>query len=131
MRTAKEIIEAHYAASAAKDLDGMVADFAAQVEWTEMAGFPYAGTYVGPESVKENVFLRLGAEWDSYDATPEQLVADEEAGVVVGLGWYTGVHGGTGRAMRARFAHFWTLADGEIVRFEQVTDSHVVREAMR
>ena len=33
-----------------------------EVEWTEAAGFPYAGTYRGSAEVVRNVFVRLATE---------------------------------------------------------------------
>ncbi|MEU1272291.1 nuclear transport factor 2 family protein [Streptomyces sp. NPDC005799] len=126
--TPLQIIEDHYAASARGDLDGMVAPFAPDVEWTEMAGFPYAGTYHGPAAVREAVFERLGVDWAGYEAVPEQLVDDGES--VVAFGTYSGTYRATGKAMRARFVHHWTVRDGRVVRFEQFTDTHLVRAAM-
>lgn len=126
--TPRQIIEAHYAASARGDLDGMMAAFAPDVEWTEMAGFPYAGTYRGVDAIREGVFARIGAEWTDYQAVPEQLVDDGDA--VVAFGFYAGTFTATGKAMRVRFVHLWTVADGAVVRFEQFTDTHLVRQAM-
>ena len=128
MSTPTEIIQAHYAASARKDLDGMLAPFAPDIEWTEMAGFPYAGTYRGVDDIRDNVFMRLGSEWTGYNATPEEILADGDH--VVAFGRYTGTYNATGKPMRARFVHHWTLRDGKVIRFEQFTDTHLVREAM-
>ncbi len=124
-----ETIKDHYAASARGDLPGMLACFAPDIAWTEMAGFPYAGTYIGPDEVRRNVFERLGVEWDSYDATPTELI-DGGDGRVVALGEYSGVYKETGKAFKARFTHVWRLRDGKAYQFEQMTDTHVVREAM-
>jgi len=126
--TPLEIIEAHYAASARGDLDGMVAPFADGIVWTEMDGFPYAGTYRGVEAVRTQVFMRLGAEWLDYQAEPEQLFADGEH--VLAIGVYSGTYKATGKAMRARFVHHWTVHNGQVASFEQFTDTHLVREAM-
>jgi uncharacterized protein len=51
-----QIIKDHYAASARGDLEGMLAPLAEDAEWTEMAGFPYAGTYIGPAAVRFELF---------------------------------------------------------------------------
>jgi ketosteroid isomerase-like protein len=123
------IIKDHYAASARGDLDGMVAPFAPDVEWTEMAGFPYAGTYRGAEAIRRHVFGRLGKDWTGYQAVPEELVGAGEH--VIAFGTYSGTFTATGKHMRARFVHHWTVRDGQVVRFEQFTDTHLVREAMR
>ncbi|MFI6603310.1 hypothetical protein ACIBHX_44345 [Nonomuraea sp. NPDC050536] len=41
-----------------------------------------------------------------------------------------GTYRATGRYMRARFAHVWHLEDGVARRFEQFTDTALVREAL-
>ena len=123
-----DILKAHYAASARKDIAGMLAPFDPHVEWTEMAGFPYAGTYHGPEGVKENVFFRIGAEWDGYDALPDAFIDGGDTVAVTGL--YQGTYKATGKFMQARFVHVWTFQDGRAVKFEQFTDTLKVREAM-
>ena len=128
MTSPLQIIQDHYAASARGDLDGMLAPLAQDVEWTEMAGFPYAGTYKGPAAVADGVFRRIGEEWTDYRADPEQFVTDGTD--VVAFGVYSGTYTATGRFMRARFVHHWTLRDGKVVRFEQYTDTHLVRQAM-
>ena len=38
-------------------------------------------------------------------------------------GRYSGAYKATGRKIDAQFAHFWTLADGEVTRFQQYTDT--------
>ena len=128
MSTPTQIIQDHYAASARKDLDGMVAPFAPDIEWTEMDGFPYAGTYRGVDAVREQVFTRLGKEWTDYHAIPEQLVESGEH--VIAFGTYSGTYNATGKPMRSRFVHHWTVRDGQVVHFEQFTDTHVIRQAM-
>ena len=128
MTTPLQIIKDHYAASARGDLEGMTAPFAADISWTEMAGFPYAGTFIGPEAVKAGVFQRIGAEWSDYQAIPETYVAS--GGNVVAIGHYSGTYKASGKSMRVRFVHHWTLAGAKVVRFEQFTDTHLFRMAM-
>lgn len=41
-----------------RDLDDIVAPFGDGIRWTAAAGFPYEGTYVGPQVIAENVFGR-------------------------------------------------------------------------
>ncbi|WP_067185026.1 nuclear transport factor 2 family protein [Microtetraspora niveoalba] len=128
MATPLEIVEAHYAASARGDLDGMLASFAPDVEWTEMAGFPLAGTYVGPDAIRAGVFGALKADWPDFAAEPYELVAAD--GKVIAFGEYSGTYAPTGRAMRVKFVHYWQVRDERVVRFEQFTDTHLVRAAM-
>ena len=88
MPTSLEIIKAHYAGSDAKDLAAMLAPLTPTTRWTEMAGFPCAGTFVGPEAVVENVFMALGAAWDGYSLKIDRLI--DGGDTIVGVGTYTG-----------------------------------------
>ena len=124
-----DVIRAHYAASDRGDLAGMLAPLAADAEWTEMAGFPYAGTYVGPDAVRDKVFARIGAEWEGYAATVEEVLGAGD-GVVLGIGTYSGTFRATGKSMSARFVHVWRLRDGLVRRFEQFTDTELVNAAI-
>ncbi len=128
MKTNRQIIADHYAASDRRDLDGMFADVAEDVQWTEMAGFPCAGTFVGREAVVANVFAVLGREWDGFGFRLERLVDGGET--VVGIGEYSGTHRATGKSMRARVVHVWQLEGGKVTRFEQFCDTRLVAQAM-
>ena len=128
MRTPHQIVADHYAASGRQDLDGMFADVADDVQWTEMAGFPCAGTHVGPAQVVEKVFKVLGAEWEGYRFVLERLV--DGGDTVVGIGDYHGRHRATGKAMHARVTHVWEVRDGKVRRFEQFTDTLLVAQSM-
>lgn len=129
MRSNHQIIQEHYAASDRKDVAAMMADVAEDVRWTEAAGFPCAGTHIGPAQVIENVFKVLGSEWEGYQFKLEALF---DAGAVqVGIGTYSGTYRQTGKAMQARVAHVWRLEGGKVRAFEQFTDTLLVAQAMR
>ena len=122
-----DAIKAHYAGSDAKDLAAMMAPLTSGTAWTEMAGFPYAGTYVGPDAIIEGVFKRIGEEWDGYALKLEKLV--DGGTTIVGIGTYSGVHKKTGKAMSARVVHVWEMEDGKALSFEQFTDTKLVAAA--
>ena len=128
MRTNADIINDHYAASSRGDIAGMMADIDPGVRWTEMAGFPYAGTWIGPEKIVERVFSRLAAEWIDYRFTLERLL--ESGHSVVAIGTYAGTYKQTGKSMRARVTHVWRLERGKVISFEQFTDTLLVARAM-
>ncbi|MDR2998299.1 MAG: nuclear transport factor 2 family protein [Microbacterium sp.] len=123
-----DIIRAHYAASDRGDLDGMLAPFADDIRWTEAAGFPYAGTYVGPDAVAAGVFGRIQDEWDDYTVAIDEVV--DGGDVVVGIGTYSGTYKQTGRFFAARVAHVWRLRDGKVHAFEQFCDTELVGRAL-
>jgi uncharacterized protein len=122
------IVRDHYAASARGDIQAMMADVSPQARWTEMRGFPCAGTWTGPQAVIDNVFAVLGSQWDGYRFELERLV--DGGDTVVGIGSYHGTFLATGKAMQARVAHVWQLQGGRVVAFEQFTDTLLVRAAM-
>jgi ketosteroid isomerase-like protein len=122
-----EVVRRQYLASAAGDLEALRATLAPDVEWTEMAGFPLAGTYRTPEGVTANVMEKLGAEWDGWTAHDDTYVAEGENVVV--LARYTARHRTTGKSLAVRVAHHFVVRGGLIVRFEQFVDTARVRDA--
>jgi len=98
------------------------------VEWTEMAGFPLAGTYRTPEGVTANVMERLAADWDGWTAHDDTYVVDGENVVV--LARYTAANKATGKALNVRVAHHFVVRGDKIVRFEQFVDTAKVLAAM-
>ena len=129
MTTSKETIQGLYDALARGDIEGALGALAPDVKWIEAEGFPYGGTYVGPQAVLNNVFARLGAEWSSFSAVPRELVAEGET--VVALGTYSGTYKATGKKITVPFAHVWKLQRGQVVAFHQHTDTAVVQRALK
>ena len=127
-RSNLQIISDHYAASARGDIAAMLADVAPDARWTEMAGFPCAGTYTGPAEVIANVFKVLGSEWEGYRIELERLVDGGDR--IVAIGTYAGAFRATGKSMRSRAVHVWQLAQGRITNFEQFCDTLLVAQAM-
>lgn len=122
-----DVVRRQYLASAAGDLDALRATLAPDVQWTEMAGFPLAGTYATPEGVTSNVMERLAQDWDDWAAHDDTYVVDGEDVVV--LARYTATHKTTGKSLNVRVAHHFIVRGGLIVRFEQFVDTAGVRDA--
>ena len=123
-----DVVRRQYLASAAGDLQALRATLAPDVEWTEMAGFPLAGTYRTPAGVTAGVMERLGNDWDSWTAHDDTYVVDGENVVV--LARYTASNKATGKPINVRVAHHFVVRGGHIVRFEQFVDTAKVLEAM-
>ena len=123
-----DIVNKMYQGLATGDIPGALNTMDPEIEWIEAEGFPYAGTYRGPQAVLDGVFARLGGEWEGFAAVPELIVSD--GGQVVARGWYSGTYKATGRSFKARFVHWFEVAGDRIVRFEQLTDTVKVREAL-
>ncbi|MGG3653748.1 nuclear transport factor 2 family protein [Bacillus pseudomycoides] len=130
-KTNLEIIRSTYEGPSSSNAKYLVEALSEKVEWTEAAGFPYGGTYIGVEAVMENVFSRLGLEWNDYKASVNTYHEVKGKDVIIAEGVYSGVYKETGKAFEAEFVHVWQLENGKIVKFKQYVDSHVVREAMK
>jgi ketosteroid isomerase-like protein len=121
------VVRQQYLASATGDLTALRATLAPDVEWTEMAGFPLAGTYRTPDGVTSGVMEKLAQDWDGWTAHDDTYVVDGEDIVV--LARYTATHKATGKPLNVRVAHHFTVRGGLIVRFEQFVDTALVRDA--
>jgi ketosteroid isomerase-like protein len=124
-----DIIRGAYDALAQGDVPAILARCDPAIEWTEAEGFPYAGTYIGPDAVLNGVIMRLGSEWTPFQVTPTEFIDGGDQ--VVALGRYAGTYNETGKSFDAAFAHVWTLRDGKVVRFRQYVDSALVQEALQ
>ena len=123
-----DVVRRQYLASANGDLEALRATLADDVEWTEMAGFPLAGTYRTPTGVTSAVMEQLAAAWDNWIAHDDTYVIDGENVVV--LARYTATNKATGKNIDVRVAHHFIVRGGRIVRFEQFVDTAKVHAAM-
>lgn len=124
-----DTVRSAYDAFARGDVPAFLGMLDPDIDWTDADGFPYAGTYHGPDAVLQNVIMKLGTEWEGYSAVPDDFVAEGDR--VVALGHYSGKYKATGRSFRTHFAHVWTLRDGKAVKFQQYTDTAKVQEALQ
>lgn len=111
------------------NIPAVLALFDPDIRWTSAEGFPYGGTYTGPNEISEQVFMKLGTEWDGFSVKADEFLDAGERVVV--LGKYSGTYKATGKSFEADFAHVWTLHDGKAVRFIQYTDTALVQEALQ
>ena len=125
------IVRSIYEAIGKGDVPTVLGAFTADAEWREADNFVYAGgnPYVGAEAILHGVFLRLATEWDGFAAHPAQFL--DAGDTVVVTGRYAGAYKATGKSIDAQFAHFWTLADGKVARFQQYTDTLQVAQAVQ
>ncbi len=116
-----DVVRGVYQAFAVGDIPSVLAALSPDVRWTEAEGGPYGGVSVGPGAVLENVFMKIGAEWDGFAAVPGEFVVD--GSTVVALGEYSGTYKTTGKSFKAPFAHVWKFDGGKAASFHQYTDT--------
>ena len=103
MKTNLETIQGIYEGDAEQIAKNLQSALAPRFEWTEAAGFPYAGTYHSMEEVGKNVFARLATEWDGYRAEVDKFYDAGDTIIVTGryLGNLQEVRGRDGRRVCA------------------------------
>lgn len=126
-----ETVRSLYAAFAKGDVPTVLGAMAPDIEWREADNFIYAdgNPYVGPEAILQGIFLRIASEWNGFAVNPEQFL--DAGDTVIATGRYTGTHKATGVAINSQFAHFWTLRDGKVIRFQQYADTLQVARAAK
>jgi len=72
--TPLDAVRSGYAAFARGDVPAVLGLLDPRVEGTEAAGFPYPGTFVGPEAVLHGVFMKLGTEWEGWSAVLQPFI---------------------------------------------------------
>jgi ketosteroid isomerase-like protein len=126
-----QIMKGGYEAFGRGDVPSVLAIFDPNIEWREAEGNPYkpdGKPWIGVDAVVQNLFMRLGSEWDDFTVTP---VAFHDAGdTVVAECRYTGVHKGTGKSIAAQACHVWKFSDGKVTSFQQYVDTGQMQDAM-
>ena len=121
---------AMYEAFARGDVPSVLSALDPQIEWNEAENFIYAdkNPYIGPQAVLEGVFMRIGGEWATFSAVPEEIMGSGET--VIARGRYRGTYKATGARVDAQFVHVFKFRDGKIARFQQYTDTAQFRDAV-
>ena len=121
-----------YAAFGRGDIPAVLAGLDEEAAWREAEGNPYQPSgeaWVGPQAVLENLFVRLGAEWQDFTGHPRDF---HEAGdTVVVEGRYTGTFLATGAGLDAQVCHVWKLRDGKVTSFQQYVDTAQMQSVMK
>ena len=128
MTTHLDVIRGTYEGMSEENGKHLRAALAPDATWTEAAGFPYAGTYTGPDEIFDRVFRRLATEWVGYKAEVHTYLADGDR--VAAFGIYSGTYNATGKSMTAPFAHLYQIKDGKVIRMTQYVDTVLVTRAL-
>lgn len=124
-----DAVRRSYEAFARGDMDAVVADMDAEIEWHQAQGLPHGGLHRGLDEVRRAIFEPLGEEWwDEFAADPEDFL--DADGEIVVLGRYRGRAKGTGKRLDVPFVHVWSFRDGRAWRFRQFLDTAGWNEAL-
>ena len=120
-----------YTAFGRGDIPAVLAGFDTAIEWRQAESNPYfpeATMWVGPQAVLDNLFMRLGSEWDGFTVTVGSL---HDAGEqVVMEGRYTGVYKASGKHLDAQVCHVLRFRGGKLTSFQQYLDTAQMQAVM-
>jgi ketosteroid isomerase-like protein len=120
-------IVAAYEALNRRDCDATVAVLAEDVVWRESPELPDAGEIRGRTAVREFLDRYLDS-WDEFEQRVEDTsVAGERVAIFLHM---TGIGHGSGVQVNTRYAHVWTVRDGEGIRIDAYRDPDDARRAL-
>ena len=101
------------------------------IHWYQAENNPYQPSgeaWVGPDAVLNNLFTRIGAEWDGFTVHPRAFHGAGDTVVVEGR--YTGTYKATGKRLDAQMCHVWDVKDGKVTRFQQYVDTAKLHDVL-
>ena len=113
------------------DIPSVLGAMSPEIRWYEAESNPYmlsGKPWIGPDAVLNNLFIKLGAEWDGFAVHPK---AFHDAGnSVIVEARYSGTYKATGKSMDAQVCHVWDVKDGKVIRFQQYVDTAKLQNVM-
>ncbi|MFN0006460.1 MAG: nuclear transport factor 2 family protein [Planctomycetota bacterium] len=126
------VVQEVYGAFGRGDIPAVLGAFHPKIEWREAESNPYQPSgkpWIGPEAILENLFVRLGAEWDAFTVHPRQF--HDAGGTIVVELRYTGTYKATRKKLDAQACHVWAIRDGKIHSFQQYVDTAQLQDVMK
>ena len=113
------------------DIPAVLGAMSPDIRWHQAESNPYRPSgeaWVGPDAILNNLFMKLGAEWDGFTVHPKLFHGAGDSVIVEGR--YSGTYKPTGKGIDAQFCHVWDLKDGRLTRFQQYVDTAKLHAAM-
>ena len=129
-QTNVQIVTALYSAFGRRDIPGILAMLADEVEWGEPANpfNPAGGTRRGHQGFLE--WAEIGRHAEDIEVLDiRKMLADEDTVAVIGFMRCRALP--TGKAYESDFVHVVTIRDGKVARFQEFFDTYAAGEAFR
>ncbi len=125
------LVQDLYDAFGRGDIATVLGLFDTNIEWREAEGNPYelsGKAWVGSDAIMQNLFMKIGTEWDGFTVHPKDF---HDAGdTVVVEGRYTGTHKATGKGLDAQVCHVFKIRHGKLTSFQQFVDTAQLQDVM-
>jgi uncharacterized protein len=118
------MVEGLYESFAQGDVPAVLGAMDPAIQWyeAEHVTFWTGGPFNGPDEVLQGVLARIGETFgDTFKIEVGRIV--DCASTVVMEGRYKGVAQATGKELDAQVTHIWDIDDGQVVKFQQYTDT--------
>lgn len=125
------VVKNLYEAFGRGDIPAVLGGMSPDIEWSEAEGNPYRPSgepWVGPDAILNELFMKLGGDWEGFTVTPHAF--HDAGGTVVVEARYGGTFKATGKSTNAQVCHVWDVKDGKITRFQQYVDTAQMQDVM-
>jgi ketosteroid isomerase-like protein len=125
------LLKGLYDAFGSGDIPAVLGMMSPDMRWYQAESNPYMPSgeaWVGPDAVLNNLFMKLGAEWDGFAVHPASFHGAGKSVIVEAR--YSGTFKATGKSMNAQVCHVWDVKDGKVSRFQQYVDTAKLRDVM-
>ena len=125
------ILNDFYDAFGRGDIDAMLKAFDPKIEWQEAESHPYQPSgkpWIGGDAVLQNLFMRIGQEWDGFAIAAKTFYDVGDAVIVEGR--YTGTFKATGKSLDAQCCVIWKIQNGKLTSFQQYLDTAQLKDVM-
>jgi len=125
------IMKSLYAAFGRGEIPAVLGAMSPDLRWYQAESNPYRPSgepWIGPDAVLNNLFMRLGDEWDGFTVLPKTFHAAGDSVIVEAR--YNGTFKPTGKQLDAQVCHVWDLKNGKVTRFQQYVDTARLRDVM-
>jgi len=126
-----QVVQEMYEAFGRGDVPAVLGAMEADVQWREAEGNPYqmsGEAWVGTDAILQNLFMKIGTEYDAFTVHPKDF---HDAGdTVVVEGRYTGTYKATGKTLDAQYCHVFKIRNGKLASFQQFVDTAQMQSVM-
>jgi ketosteroid isomerase-like protein len=101
-----------------------------EIEWFAAEGLLYAdhSPYVGPEAVRDLIFVRMHGDWDPFLVSANEILGRD--GLVIASGRFRGTYKGNGAKIDAQLVQVFQFKDDKIVKVQVYTDTAQFKESI-
>ena len=114
------------------DIPSVLGAMSPDIKWHQAESNPYRPSgeaWVGPDAVLNNLFMRLGTEWEGFAVHPWAFHGAADSVIVEAR--YSGMYKPTGKKADVQVCHVWDVKDGKVTRFQQYVDTAKLHDLMR